>query len=40
MLLPLYDSNQYEIINAKLLELLGSSDNNNELINGTIGLDF
>ena len=40
MLLPLHDSNQYEVVNAKLLELLGSVGNNNDLINGTIGLDF
>ena len=40
MLLPLHDSNQYEVVNAKLLELLRSLGDNNELTNGTIGLDF
>ncbi|CVH20391.1 DNA-processing protein DprA [Serratia marcescens] len=40
MLLPLHDSNQYEIINAKLLELLKDLKSSNNTINRNIDLDF
>ncbi|HBR4743752.1 TPA: DNA-protecting protein DprA [Klebsiella pneumoniae] len=40
MLWPLHDSNQYEIINTKLLELLKRFKNNDDTINKNIGLDF